>query len=282
MKVVRIFLIAALIGLAGFPPVVTAEETEAARSKAGSWIFSVTPYFWISYIDGTAVVQGREADFDMSAGDLFKLVDFGVMAHGEAWRGKLGLTTDVMYFNLGNEVGLRYGTAGVDVETDSNLLFWEFGGGYLLRGMPYAGKFDGSPSGGTPLLSLEGLFGVRYVRMDASLEFTADPGVEGREKIVGKKEGTQSWYEPYFGVRIPIRATEKLSFPIRGDIAGFGAGSELTWNVIVGVDYEVHRHVALGLGCRILDIDYEEGDGAEKFAFDAMMVGPAFAATFGF
>ena len=247
---------------------------------AGSWVFGVSPYLWVSHVSGTTVVNGLESEFDMSAGDMFKFVDFALMVHGETWRGRLGLTTDVMYVNLGEDVRMTYETAGVDVTIDSDQVFWEFGGGYLLLGEPYAFKYEASSR--PALLSLEALGGIRYVHMGISLDFVVDPGVEGAEKIAGKKEATKSWFEPYFGARIPIRATDKLSFPIRGDIAGFGAGSELTWNVIFGADYRITKHISLGGGYRILDIRYEEGTSTERFAYNARMAGPGAYATFAF
>ena len=69
---------------------------------------------------------------------------------------------------------------------------------------------------------------------------------------------------------------------MQGDIGGFGAGSQFTWNVEGVFLYCVARFVSLGLGYRALDTDYRRGSGAAKFKFDMLIHGPLLGAVFHF
>ena len=62
----------------------------------------------------------------------------------------------------------------------------------------------------------------------------------------------------------------------RGDVAGFGLGSELTWNVRVGFRYDFSYTVGLAFGYHWLDIDYDE-DG---LLFDVLQQGPEIGLMF--
>jgi hypothetical protein len=56
---------------------------------------------------------------------------------------------------------------------------------------------------------------------------------------------------------------------LRTDVGGFGVGSDLTWQTILGVGWGFTESGQLDLGWRFLDVDY---DG--NFAFDAQYSGP--------
>jgi hypothetical protein len=55
-----------------------------------------------------------------------------------------------------------------------------------------------------------------------------------------------------------------------GMIGGFGAGSDLTWDVMAAVGYEITDRVAAIGGYRALSVDYSD-DG---FLFDVVQHGP--------
>ena len=95
---------------------------------------------------------------------------------------------------------------------------------------------------------------------------------------------SKDWIEPMIGARIIVPLNEKLSFGLRGDASGFGIGSasDLTWNLVGGVDIKMSPTFDLKLGWRVLDIDYESGSGATAFGLDVTMHGPYFAGTIRF
>lgn len=61
-----------------------------------------------------------------------------------------------------------------------------------------------------------------------------------------------------------------------GDVGGFGIGdaSDLTWNLVAGVTYQVSECMDLRAGYRTLDIDYNSGGGPDEFGLDTRFHGP--------
>ena len=53
-------------------------------------------------------------------------------------------------------------------------------------------------------------------------------------------------------------------------VGGFGVGSDLAYQILVGLLYPLSDSVQLGIGYRHLDLDYEDGD----FAYDVATSGP--------
>jgi hypothetical protein len=82
--------------------------------------------------------------------------------------------------------------------------------------------------------------------------------------------------------RMLLTLAERFTFGVQGDIGGFGAGSQFTWNVEGVFLYRVAHLVSLGVGYRALDIDYQRGSGATKFTFDMLIHGPLLGAVFHF
>ncbi len=76
--------------------------------------------------------------------------------------------------------------------------------------------------------------------------------------------------------------SEKLSLGVRGDVGGFGVGSDLTWIVIPGIAYQLSPRFTLKAGYRIYNVDVEEGSGANKFEFDIEQEGPILGLTIHF
>jgi hypothetical protein len=65
---------------------------------------------------------------------------------------------------------------------------------------------------------------------------------------------------------------------VRGDVGGFGAGSQFTWqaigtyNWLLGVTHGIP--VDGYVGFRALSADYSQGSGTSKFTFDNVIYGP--------
>ena len=61
-------------------------------------------------------------------------------------------------------------------------------------------------------------------------------------------------------------------------IGGFGASSEITWDVMGALGYEISSSVSLVGGYRALGVDYENNG----FVFDIVQHGPIVGAVFKF
>ena len=66
--------------------------------------------------------------------------------------------------------------------------------------------------------------------------------------------------------------------------SGFGmAGdTDLSWNLLVRMDWWVNSTTSLQLGYRFYEINYKNGTGKNTFGFEQNLNGPFIAATFHF
>jgi hypothetical protein len=112
-------------------------------------------------------------------------------------------------------------------------------------------------------LSVDFLAGGRFVYLDSSITIESLADVDG----------SRDWLDPFLGGRLTLDIIDRLSVVVRGDIGGFGVGSHFTWNVVTLLAYQVSQRITLGAGYRILDINYSEGKGSDKFKFDLQMRG---------
>jgi hypothetical protein len=241
MKRFSLALIAVLLTAALFvPPAFAAEGDDA-------WHFDLAPFYaWFVSIDGDVgigpVTNPVAADF----GDIFDKLDFVFTAHVEARKGNWGGIFDINYIDLGDDGQLPTGST-VDVSLQTTML--EFAGFYRITRDAHA--FD--------LLA-----GLRY--SDQETDISINPGPNGS---VGA-----DWWDPIVGGRWLWGFADGWQFVARGDIGGFGVGSDFSWNASGILVWQPWKHVSLAAGYKALDQDYEDGEGRDRYAFDATMHGP--------
>ena len=88
----------------------------------------------------------------------------------------------------------------------------------------------------------------------------------------------KSWTDPIVGTRLGVQLTDRLSLQALGDVGGFGAGSDLTWQAFAGIGYRFHPRWTFTAGYRALAVDFERGD----FELDVIMHGPVLGLGFRF
>lgn len=242
------------------------QTTRPTLAASPAWTFDVAPYLWVPGIYGDVAVRGRTADVSLLPADflstLFESFKFAALGRAEARRGPLVFTLDLLYLSLEED---NTGRLGVERNVEFSQLILEFGGGYQLGEWPLGAQ-------SWPRLAVEALAGGRYVNLDSELHLAGTGPLGTRVDA----EGTVDWLEPFFGARFRLAFSEALTFVVRGDVGGFGVGSEVTWSLVGTLQYRVSRCVTLAGGYRVLDIDYEQGSGAERFVFDVQMRGPIF------
>ncbi len=70
---------------------------------------------------------------------------------------------------------------------------------------------------------------------------------------------------------------------MRGDVGGFDVGgSDLTWNLFGAVNMQLSDRMILHAGCRILDLEFDDGSGASEVSFDLQLYGPFLGLSFVF
>jgi hypothetical protein len=120
--------------------------------------------------------------------------------------------------------------------------------------------------------SIEGLAGARYNSVSGKLDFQASGGFT-RANV----KQTKDWVDPFIGLRISAELANSFSASLRGDIGGFGAGSDFTWNAaaLLGYHFDLFGQKAeAGLGYRALDWNFSSGSGSDKFKWNTTLHGP--------
>ena len=98
--------------------------------------------------------------------------------------------------------------------------------------------------------------------------------------------GSVDWVDPFIGARVRQQLAPGQEIVVRGDVGGFGAGSQFTWqaigtyNWLLGVTHGIP--VDGYVGFRALSADYSQGSGTSKFTFDNVIYGPVIGATMRF
>jgi hypothetical protein len=242
-------------------------STLRAAPPDDQWRFEIAPYVWATSLDGTVGAAGRttpvNADFAQVVHDSDSLL--ALMLHGEAARGPLALFTDVTFGKIGvDEAPTPNGT----IDVTSTILFLEAGAAYRL--------LDDHPLGGHPdspaRLSVDALAGARLTTLGVDLHF---------RELGADIDRTNAWVDPFVGARATLDLGPRWSLRLRGDVGGFGAGSQFTWQALGLVGYRFHIGsvpTTLFAGYRALGQDFV----AHGFTWDTVTHGPMLGLSFTF
>ena len=218
--------------------------------EPGRWRFVVAPYFLFPYMDGTVTIQEFNIDVEASPGDIIDKLQFGGMLYLEANNGTWGISLDGIYMDL-EQTGERLEllTAGMKQ------------GAVELTGYRRVAEWA------------EVLLGGRLNILSASL--ISEGG------IIDRKDD-KVWFDPFLGARLQVPGTQKWRLAIRGDVGGFGVGSDFAWQVYPTAGYRFLRWFELAVAYRWLDMDYKTGSGADAFRYNMTIFGPEVGLLFHF
>lgn len=88
-------------------------------------------------------------------------------------------------------------------------------------------------------------------------------------KLDTRVSRVDDWWDPFIGLRGRLNLSETWYFTAKGDIGGFGVGSDFAWQAEGALGCQVTRNFFVELGYRALSMDYED-DG---LLFDAVAHG---------
>jgi hypothetical protein len=109
---------------------------------------------------------------------------------------------------------------------------------------------------------LDAGLGGRLVSVNAGIDMT------GTLDEQYTASGTKTWYDPVIVVRTQGVIKDKWLLQFRGDIGGFGIGSNSTWQIQTNVGYKFSKLFQTTIGYRYIAIDYDKGDGKDRFLYD--------------
>lgn len=285
--------VAGLLLLGASGPASSAEPvTEALPLPLGGWKVSFTTYGWLSRVEGDLTVRGRSFGVEASPWDLIEALDWSEipiwMSYAEARNGRFSLFNDIVYTKLeGSGEFARSGPLGAAtlvgaVEADYLQTTVEVGGAYEVYSHGTAGTAGHA--------ALDGLAGVRYWYQDTSvsadLNLNVVPPNSGLIISGGRviaRSGSVDWLDPFIGARVRHTLAPGQQLTVRGDVGGFGAGSDFTWQAVATFNSELclsDRYVVDAyVGYRALSVDYSQGSGNSRYEYDVIQHGPVLGMT---
>jgi hypothetical protein len=227
-------------------------SVSAQEQTTNQWKFLIEPYMMFPAMKGsTGIGDLPELNVDADAGDILGKLKMGAMLYVEASSPKWAICSDIIYMNLEQ-----------DVKTGSVVQ-----GGYL-QAKQFAWEVSGLRNV-LPWLDLG--IGLRLNSLEAGAEITTGVGSNVTQRSQSQKE---TWIDPILIARAQNMMGTNWFYLFRGDIGGFGIGSDFAWQLQGYIGYRVSKLFQLSGGYRIIGIDYESGSGSEYFLYDIDTSGP--------
>jgi len=268
------------------------KQLVAPAPAFSGWSFKFTTYGWLPWVSGDVAVKSRTLDVSVAPNEILEHLDWSTlpswMSYAEARNGRMSLFNDIVYskvtgsrdFARSSSPRIINASLGGNVEVDYEQAIVELGGAYEV----WSGGMPGVPGSS----AIDFLAGGRYWHQetDVSADFatTVDLGgltISGGRAIA--KSGSVDWIDPFFGARLRHQFAPGQELVVRGDIGGFGAGSELTWQVLATLNWQmcILNGIAIDayVGYRALSVDYSQGSGSTRYEFNVLQQGPVIGFT---
>ena len=177
----------------------------------GVWEFIFGLYGWGISMNGQTGIGDNIIDVDLSFDDLSKFNNRSFAGRFEAAKGRWAYFLDIQFGSLQ--------AADLTSTQDVNINTFEAGIAYIIAGR------------------LEGILGARYQTFNSDFASTGAPP----ESI------SQNWFDPYVGGRLIIPLGSLFFATVRGDVGGFGVGSDFSYNGIgsLGIQSVSYTHLTL-------------------------------------
>ncbi len=261
-----------------------------SASADTDWTVRTTAYGWLTSISGTTTLGRLTTDVDANFSDTIDEMDslFVLMAYTEGRHDRWGFYLDTIWMDIGfsgSTARLSEPIEGLSFTLDNKtglatqLGIIEAGGTYEIR------RWEGS---GRSSSALDGIFGIRGVYAGLDLTFDVEGSVDlpafGLEldgTRARARSGNIAFLDPIFGLRFRHEFAGGDRLQLRGDVGGFGAGSEFSWQLLATYSYDFDDGaMSAVIGYRALGIDYSQGDGLATRSLDLILHGPVLGFTF--
>jgi len=186
------------------------------------WRLTIEPYAWVPTLEGEGSSDGSvEVDFDIDyPGGLSAALPLALQLETPSGR---TWTLDVLYARWEDDHG--------SIETESELSLVD-----ASYGWPVTDTWDFA-------------LGLRAVELGLDVEVGA-----------ADADATESWIDPWFGGRgdVPL-GDGGWGLRARGDVGGFGVGSDFTWQAAALVGWSSERW-RFEFGYRALAVKFDDDD----------------------
>ena len=270
-------------------------SAQQAVSDPEPWRFNFAGYAWLMSVSGNVTARNQTVDTNASFVDLVQKSDSlgGLMGYFEADKGRAGMYADLVFTKLGfgaSQTNYRNPIGGLKITTTANaaltyqLFVAEVGAVFEIH------KWSWSETSAT---ALDVLGGFRYWNNSVAASFDVSTNVDLSRLHLERSFGLAvaradaiQWVDPVIGFRVRHQFTPRHEIAVRGDIGGFGLGSQIAWQAVAVYSYawqlDNGQHLAALLGFRALSMNYSSGSGADAFAINEVMYGPIIGLSYRF
>lgn len=235
----------------------------AAPARADEWRHTVLVYGMGAALDGTAQVGPLEVPIDLSISDVLDALELGGMAAWRVENDTWSVTGDVTYMGLGGHSRSEGGRVKGDVDVDQLTLMGTVGRRLSER--------------------FELLFSLSYFDLSTDLEVDTTAPVSG-EVTTRTASVDVDWIDPMVGLHYELPFRDEWKLNLRGDVGGFGVGSDLSYQVLATLQWQSAGGVGAVVGYRLIGFDYEDGqrNSLAYERFDLTEQGPLLGMTYRF
>ena len=270
-----------------------------AEPATNKWEFSLTPYGWATSMNGDITARGHTVDVNESFIEIVEKSDslLAWMSYFEARRGRFAFFTDLVWADIGfpghfdvtkSPLG-RFDRATLNVKGSAQLDYEQT---IIQSGIAYEIARWQSTPGSFTALDLMGSARYWNQDVDLSLHLTGTLTVDLRElglqlqrsrRVAIARSGELEWVDPVVGARIRHQIAPGKELRLLGDVGGFGAGSEFSWQAVATYGFDVDclgtpLHTVIGY--RALAVDFSEDGRIGKNALNVVQHGPVVGVRF--
>ena len=228
------------------------------------WNFLTDVYLMFPYMNGETGIGKNSTEItvpvDANPGDIFSKLKLAGMLYLEAHTSRWAITSDFIYMDLKQDVASGKLINSGDVSVSQ--LAWELAG--LYRIAPF----------------LEVGAGGRLNSLSTDINVLRNAFPKSTEQV--SESASKTWFDPILITRLSTDINDKWLFQFRGDIGGFGIGSDFAWQLQAYAGYRFTKLFQVTAGYRYLSMDYDKGESTTRFIYNMDTFGPVVRMGFNF
>jgi opacity protein-like surface antigen len=231
--------------------IATAAAQAAPAEPAETWTYEATPYLNAAGLYGTVGARRVTAPVDLSSSDILSHLDFIFQGAFLARKGQLSFGLDAEYVRLSDDgsrsvTGPR-GRADVLGSLDAKITLSILQGNVGWRILDEQTKLDI-------------IGGLRLTRLHGELDLNGTLSVG--DEVFGASRSlsdSKTWADGVVGARVQHPVSDKVTLLGYADVGG--GGSNLTWQVLAGLNWQVNKNYDVRFGYREISWDYSGSSG---------------------
>ena len=189
--------------------------------NSDKWNVSLTPFLLLPNVNGNIDSKFLSANYGIGTADFVNTLNGTFMVNAEAWKGGFFLTPSYIYNH--NEIDKTLWTSpGEKLSFNVNPVYKrhiaELIGGWRIN---LDNKFFFDP-----------YIGLRYTHYEISGNFSTNLQTQDFSEVA-------QYWDPVLGIKIHYYPHPRIPIEFRGDIGGFGLGSDFTWSTFINTGYSV-------------------------------------------